>query len=936
MSQLQLDSTVHQLRRLAGAAGPTDLTDEELLDAFRRHRDEGAFGTLVRRHAALVMGVCRRALGHHHDAEDAFQATFLVLARDSASIRRGNSLAAFLYGVAHRVALNSRRGEARRRQKERHAARSEAAPPAEELSWREVQALLDEEVQALPLRYRQVFVLCCLEGLSKPEAARQLGLKEGTVSGQLARARRRLQERLQRRGVALSSLLAVVGLAHDGAQVGAAAVRTTTALAVVYAAGACSPSVVPAPVAVLADGVTAPMLLTKTKLATALVLLVGLLAAGAGLLLAPLTAQPPTGKARPDAKPAKPIPAQVQGRVLGPDGKPVQGAKVYQVDVRRLDSGPRDGPKLLAQCDAAGKFQTRRPTVEEGRPMMWIAASAGYGPAVVEAKTALAATEITFRLVKDVPIEGRIVSLEGTPVPGVTVQPFMMGLTRKEDLGPWLQAIEQKKSPRLEDFFSQVVIAPQGIPGLPARLTTDAEGRVRLTGVGRERLIALNVSGPKIENDFFLVMTRTGKPFRMRESPNTEYEHRVYPATFQHAVSPAQPLLGTVRDSQTGNPIAGAMVDLGMGRMVGARTKKDGTYKVDSLPAMIFRAGGEGSISLLVIPPSDQPYLPAFKEVQLRRGTEPRRIDVALLRGVWADGRVTDKRSGKPVRAVVEYIAANKNPAVKKFPDFLSQHRLGLHLFHTKAGGSFRIPILPGPGAIGARVTVREYLRGGSLTEAQTGELLLPRGGTLANYHAVALIDGKADATVKCDLTVDPGEKLTCQVLDPQGKPVTGCRVLGLGPVQYWAPRPLPGAGLTLEALRPKEPRWVVVLHPGRQLAASLEVQAGDKEPVPIRLEPTGTITGRLLDPDGAVWKRQDLSIYFNKRGKDSLNAHLLEVVQTDDEGRFRVEGVVPGLIYQVNVAVKRRTIGSVKVGLTLKPGELKGLGDIKARLFRD
>src|SRR5262249_24062579 len=155
-------------------------------------------------------------------------------------------------------------------------------------------------------------------------------------------------------------------------------------------------------------------------------------------------------------------------------------------------------------------------------------------------------------------------------------------------------------------------------------------------------------------------------------------------------------------------PIAGATVDLGLGRILGAKTKKDGTYRLDSLPAMIFREAGQPLLDLLVIPPGDQPYLPAFKQVQLGRHTELHRIDFALLRGVWAEGRVTDKRTGKPVRAVVEYIVAQRNPALKSSPDVLGRRRLGMHLYHTKADGSFRIPVLPGPGAIAARVSAGE------------------------------------------------------------------------------------------------------------------------------------------------------------------------------------------------------------------------------------
>jgi hypothetical protein len=208
MSQAPFGPVLREVRRL-GAAAPATLTDEQLLDAFIARRDEAA---------------------------------------------------------SYRIAMNAKRNLARRRNREQRGARSEAAPAPEELSWREVQALLDEEIDQLPEMYRRVLVLCCLEEHSWAEAARRLGLKEGTVASRLARTRQVLQDRLARRGVALSALLAALALSREGASVGAGTIQATAAYAVAYAAEACAHSAVPARVAVLAKGVTATMLFSRKKL----------------------------------------------------------------------------------------------------------------------------------------------------------------------------------------------------------------------------------------------------------------------------------------------------------------------------------------------------------------------------------------------------------------------------------------------------------------------------------------------------------------------------------------------------------------------------------------------------------------------------------------------------------------------------------------------
>src|SRR5262245_44501232 len=203
------DRTGDFLKRLRGVGGDTD---RDLHRRFVAARDEQAFTALVKRHGPMGLGVCRHVLGHHQDAEDACQATFLVLARKAASIRDGGSLVSWLHGVAYRLALAARRAAGRRRA---HEARAEAPPqpgPDWQVAWREVQAVLDEEIHRLPAKLKAPFLLCCLEGHGRADAARQLGLKEGTVWSRLTQARERLQNRLERRGISLPAVLGAAAL----------------------------------------------------------------------------------------------------------------------------------------------------------------------------------------------------------------------------------------------------------------------------------------------------------------------------------------------------------------------------------------------------------------------------------------------------------------------------------------------------------------------------------------------------------------------------------------------------------------------------------------------------------------------------------------------------------------------------------------------------
>ncbi|HWG47813.1 MAG TPA: sigma-70 family RNA polymerase sigma factor [Gemmataceae bacterium] len=299
-----MNKVIQHLRVIARNNGES-LSDAQLLAHFLTRRDEVAFETLVRRHGAMVLGVCHRVLRNADDAEDAFQATFLVLVRKAASITKRATVGGWLYGVAYKTALKARAAGERRRRKERQASAMARRETPQEDFGGELHELLDEELNRLPDKYRVPIVLCDLEGKTRKEAANQLGWPEGTLSGRLSRARALLAKRLTRHGLTLSGGIAALGLSGNAtpACLPSPLVASTVKAASCLAAGqAAIAGAIPVKVAALMDGVLKSMLLAKLKIAGAVVLMVGMLGGG---LLAPLALSEPPAEATPNPKAEK-------------------------------------------------------------------------------------------------------------------------------------------------------------------------------------------------------------------------------------------------------------------------------------------------------------------------------------------------------------------------------------------------------------------------------------------------------------------------------------------------------------------------------------------------------------------------------------------------------------------------------------------------------
>ena len=351
MATSQMNGVIQNLRRNLLLRDGAGLTDGQLLTDYISRRDEAALAALVQRHGPMVWGVCRRVLGNHHDAEDAFQATFLVLVRKAASIASRELLANWIYGVAHKTAMKARATIAKRRVRERQVTdMPEPAVAGQEL-WDDLQPLLDQELSRLPEHYRAVIVLCDLEGKTRREASRQLGVAEGTVASRLARARVMLAKRLAQQGVVVSggTLAAMVSQNVASAGVPALVLSKTIKSASLLATGqAAATGLISIKVAILTDGVLRTMFLMKLKTATTGLLMIALVCGTAGTIYQTQAAEQPKGEQKHetnrDVSTSQVVAPPIAAQAVIP---PKAAAQREYVLVSKLMEAGADQPKEL-------------------------------------------------------------------------------------------------------------------------------------------------------------------------------------------------------------------------------------------------------------------------------------------------------------------------------------------------------------------------------------------------------------------------------------------------------------------------------------------------------------------------------------------------------------------------------------------------------------
>jgi RNA polymerase sigma factor (sigma-70 family) len=941
LTSTELRRVVRQLRQTAEMRQRDAVSAADLLERFQADGDPEAFETIMWRFGPGVLSACRKVLSSAADVEDVFQATFVTLLRQARTIRRREALGAWLAGVAHRLALQALTATTRRQRAEQHL--RPTATEAPDLSWREACAILHEELDGLPERYRLPLILCYLEGKGREDVAQQLGIKAGVLRGRLDRGREQLRRRLLKRGLALSAaLLAVLGA--NSVTVGGPPQHLIRATLEAATTGQLSVNV-----AALLHGATPSMTLGKCKLLAVAVLLIGLVATGAALSMrgtpaeSPANAQP--AQERKAVEPAKDAPEknkktiEVAGQVRNPDGKPAAGAKIYVLGSKRMNAEP------MATADKEGKFLFVVKVEEVGDRGRLVAAGKGSAPDWIDL-VQCAKGPVTLSLHKDdVPFAGKVVTLEGQPVAGATVEAERVGKQAEgDDLKPWLD-----KNVRLRQqsiWLNERELLTVAPPTFGAKLTatTDKDGKFRLTGAGRDRVLSLRVTGSGIEHKFYWGVTRPDAP-KEGYFKTHDFNYGLYGPEVTVLVAPSKPLVGTVRDRTTGKGIAGITVQEANHYVPKAVTDEKGQYRLEGVPKT-------AQYHVIAFGKKGVPYFDnAQMDVKDSAGFDPITVDFKMYRGIEVTGRITDKATGKPVAARVQYFESFDNPVVKSDPP---PHSVFLYSDwgRTEPDGTYSILTLPGPGAVVIEVNAAEAYPVVD-SKAELRKLKTQSGSTRA-VHAVFTVDPdeKKPESLAHNVELTAGKSRKGTVVGPDDKPVADVYAAGLVPYEE-VPQPMKASAFTLTGLGERK-RILVFLQREKKLGAATVVRGDSEDPVAVKLQPLGTVEGTVLDADGKPWAglkvkvmpevpREDYdNLPFEQRGiQGNFGIHralwgefLYHDATTDKDGRFRVEGVLSGVDFVVYVSdgdlAKERTLVTMKKGVRVEPGKATDLGVLK------
>ncbi|HEY7154357.1 MAG TPA: sigma-70 family RNA polymerase sigma factor [Gemmataceae bacterium] len=938
------------------------LTDQQLLERFAAQRDEAAFALLVRRHGPMVLGLCHRLLGHEQDAEDAFQAVFLILARKAGSIRQ-TDVGGFLYRVAYHLAVRARGEAVKRKQRDKQVgAASRAAPgsarlaeptdPTTDVTWREVRTVVDEELQRLPDDLRSALVLCYLEGKTHEEAARLLNWSKRTLGRRLERGRELLRSRLLTRGLTPMAALTASLFAEGGVSAAVPATLAAATLRTVLASKAA-----PAIAALAEAGLS---ILSVSKAKAALILLAASLLGGAGLWAylegaapkAAAPAEPPAAKASDKPKTASPKrdatkTVEIQGRVLGPDGKPKAGAKLLLLGEDKIVE--------LGVSAADGRFIVAIP--KERRQQFLVAQADGLGIDFLNLDARKLGKTVELHLVKDHVIRGRVVNTEGKPVAGVRVAANRLSVWADNSLDSFL--VFWKNRPFYVGLQGGVENIWSGTGALLAT-TTGADGRFALHGVGAERIVSLHLSGGGIAADEVWVANRAGfdpKPYNQATLDNLPKEKKgSYPRWMLSGpdvsvVAASEKIIrGVVAAADTRKKRPGVLVKLtrkngddhtggeNVALTLQAKTDAEGRYEIH---------GAHKAKSYLIEVRSDPAsgYLGRSVWAEDTPGFRPITADIRVRKGVIVTGKMIDKTTGKPIEGFVEIGGLFDNPFVKEYSDdsFLTRFNWTTAVYRTDANGVFRAVTLPGPVLLmgGTGSTLCEYKN--SIPDPQYPQYFEKLGDHVYRYRSSSntYVDGNfckvlqikpGVAVVKQDIVLERRNVLgVVKIQDAEGQSLPG--------VAVWGPlNRIEGDACTVYGETTDKSRFLVFYEPKRKLAGTLKWKAGEKWPPVVKLKPTGSVTGRLLDADGKPLAGIVVAPRYRDSMANNMNSRVHETrpVASDANGAFTLDSLIPELPFELSFRRGRRDFAHqtkpADATVQIKPGACRDVGAIKLK----
>jgi protocatechuate 3,4-dioxygenase beta subunit len=704
-------------------------------------------------------------------------------------------------------------------------------------------------------------------------------------------------------------------------------------------------------------------------------LAIALVAGGVGLRLygtsparvdaAPTASSEPQQTEEADVQPAKVAeanggPIAVSGKVVGPDGKPVPQARLFVFDSEEWTAAPQK------QAGPDGAFSFELPPLAGRRSYRYLVATApdvGLGCDWIGVAAAGPAPlrDAVLRLPKDVPVRGRLVDLEGKPIAGARVRVTDL-FTGKDDTLNEFVRLWSKEKDRQEQAFRALhgkrLYAAKATAG-HFTAVTDADGRFTLPGIGRDRCPLLTVSARGKGSQVCIVVVRPD----FQPAGGNATGSPVLGPEFTLPLTPAVPVSGVVRDAAK-KPLAGVrvrgQVDLSDSDLNGwlvlpdleTVTDAEGRYVLDGLPKAkkyVFLADpkpGEPSTHHFVVHDDGAP------------GIAPVTVDFDLPRGVVLTGRITDMKTGKPVRGCVFYRPLWSNKWVEEHPGYDSP---GLGPWYadaqnwTDADGRFTLTVVPGPGILHAQVlghdTERDYALARLAPEDDTDEIVHKQFGEFKtfktsgqgggfgpmNLNAYRVLRIPADArTFNSDVTVDPGVDRVVKIVGPDGQPVSGAWVLNERSLGGFS-EPLRGSEFTAFALDPEHPRRIYAQHDGKKLAGFVALDGKEAGPVVLQLEATATLTGRVVDGEGKPlagyrvepdYDDAEIGILLNTR-----RMYGTTPVVTAADGTFRLEHIPAGLSVRLHATKKSgESLGHTTPKRTLKAGQTLDLGDWKPK----